>query len=67
MERFDSFVRVKQQELIRREEICQISVRFKLWLGGLSTVAATLADNQPSLGCFYCILKVELAGEMVNK
>lgn len=27
-------------------------VKFELWLGGLSTVAATLADNQPSPGCF---------------
>lgn len=30
----------------------QIFVQFQLWLGSLSTVAATLADNQPSLGCF---------------
>lgn len=27
-------------------------VESKLWLGGLSTVAATLADDQPSPGCF---------------
>lgn len=43
-----------QSEVVRcREETCWSDlVEFKLWLGGLSTVAATLADNQPSLGCF---------------
>lgn len=48
-----SFVRVKQQDFRCREETCWSDlVKLKLWLGGLSTVAATLADNQPSLWCF---------------
>lgn len=47
MEHFDYFVRVARIQIAGRK-----LVKFELWLGGLSTVAATLADNQPSPGCF---------------
>ena len=35
-----------------REETC---VKLKVWLGALSTVAATLAEDQPSLACFTVV------------
>lgn len=34
--------------ILRQSEVARIQTQGGNWLGGLSTVAATLADNQPS-------------------